>query len=540
METEELQASPATTGIALAIGIGLVATFLAILALGRAMAGGAAPTVPDAGGGVDDGGAPAAVTVELTEFAIGDGSIGVAEGGSITAVNVGSAQHNLAVRGTELTTPDLNGGDEAVLDVSSLSAGTYEVLCTIAGHEAAGMVGTLTVGAGGDGGTDGGTAGGDPGEELTGMARAEWLNANYQASVGAFAGAWLGSEDEPPSGPVTEGWGNQVMTGERQDDGSLLFELTLDETEWEVAPGEWVEAVGYNGMVPGPMLKVDVGETVVLRIHNELDDQTTTIHPHGIFMHPQEVDGVGYISHDPTFPGETDEWVFETKEPSVGMYHGHDNGVHQVINGAFGAWIVGDLVQDWDLEQLVEDMSDQAANILPDEKVMILNDAGEIGLTLNGKSFPATEPYVMEEGQQQILHYYNEGLTPHPMHLHNNAQLVFAKDGFPLEQPYFADTVNVAPGERYSVLIFGEVPGVWVFHCHILTHVEKHDGSVFGMFTALVVTESDDPAINDSTEREVGNRNGDGEEAGGDAAPDDAEGDAQGDAQDGDAGDGGT
>ena len=159
-------------------------------------------------------------------------------------------------------------------------------------------------------------------------------------------------------------------------------------------------------------MKVDVGDTVTLRINNGLDDQSTTLHPHGIFMHPFEVDGVGYISHDPTMPGETYEVTFEAKEPSVGMYHGHDNGVDQVINGAFGAWIVG--------EMPLPAIADNVVN----EKVMVLNDAGNIGLTLNAKSFPATEPYVLKQGEQFLLHYYNEGLTAHPMHLHNNAQLV--------------------------------------------------------------------------------------------------------------------
>jgi FtsP/CotA-like multicopper oxidase with cupredoxin domain len=96
------------------------------------------------------------------------------------------------------------------------------------------------------------------------------------------------------------------------------------------------------------------------------------------------------------------------------------------------------------------------------------------------------------------------------MHLHHLPQLVVAKDGFALEQPYWADTVNVAPGERYTVLILtsrndtrldvdGNVvgegldgAGIWAFHCHILTHAESDQG-LFGMVTAFVVlpTEAD-------------------------------------------------
>ena len=83
---------------------------------------------------------------------------------------------------------------------------------------------------------------------------------------------------------------------------------------------------------------------------------------------------------------------------------------------------------------------------------MVLNDAGVIGLSLDGKSFPATTPIVANVGDWIRLTYFNEGLQVHPMHLHGFEQIVVAKDGEPLDHPYAADTVLVAPGERYTVL----------------------------------------------------------------------------------------
>ena len=65
-------------------------------------------------------------------------------------------------------------------------------------------------------------------------------------------------------------------------------------------------------------------------------------------------------------------------------------------------------------------------------------------------------------------------------------QIVIAKDGHPLPQPVTQDTVTVAPGERYTVLVHATEPGVWAWHCHILPHAERSDG-MFGMVTALVV-----------------------------------------------------
>ena len=474
METNEETITGSSLGVTLALGAAVIAVILSVFALGRALAG---DSGGDGGGG--GGGGPSSVDVTLTEFEISPATINVAEGDGLNVTNDGTATHNLKLRDGSLGTADLNAGDAATLDLSSLAAGSHDIFCSIAGHAEAGMTGTLVVG---------GEAGEDPGAALTGAARAEWLRANYEASVAAFPAE-------------TEAIGNQVMEPEVLADGTKVFELTIDETRWEVAPGEFVDAIAYNGMVPGPTIKIDVGDRVTIRLVNSLDDQATTIHPHGIFMHPFEVDGVGYVSHDPTMPGETYEVTFVAKEPSVGMYHGHDNGVEQVINGAFGAWLVGDI---WDFVDLPAEV-----NNIVGERVMVLNDAGEVGLTLNAKSFPATEPYVLKKGEQLVMHYYNEGLTAHPMHLHNNAQLVIAKDGYPLAQPYHLDTLNVAPGERYTVVIFAEAPGVWVYHCHILTHVERDDGSVFGMFTALIVEDSGDAAVDADTSRTAGNgRNG--------------------------------
>jgi FtsP/CotA-like multicopper oxidase with cupredoxin domain len=63
---------------------------------------------------------------------------------------------------------------------------------------------------------------------------------------------------------------------------------------------------------------------------------------------------------------------------------------------------------------------------------------------------------------------------------------VFAEDGALLPAPCQCDTLNVAPGQRFDVIIDCQEPGVWAFHCHILTHAESPHG-MFGMVTALII-----------------------------------------------------
>ena len=89
---------------------------------------------------------------------------------------------------------------------------------------------------------------------------------------------------------------------------------------------------------------------------------------------------------------------------------------------------------------------------------MILNDAGTIGLTLNGKSFPATAPITAKLGDWVQIDYFNEGLQAHPMHLHGVEQLVFAKDGIPLARAVQGGHRALSPGERYSVLVHADEP----------------------------------------------------------------------------------
>src|SRR5262245_43819621 len=84
--------------------------------------------------------------VTLSEFAIDPAMIDVPAGGTLAVHNGGTTAHNLQVLGTDLATPDLQPGDTATLDLSSLKPGDYTVFCAIPGHRAAGMHAMLMLG----------------------------------------------------------------------------------------------------------------------------------------------------------------------------------------------------------------------------------------------------------------------------------------------------------------------------------------------------------------------------------------------------------
>ena len=209
-----------------------------------------------------------------------------------------------------------------------------------------------------------------------------------------------------------------------------VLELTCAETPWEGQPENVTKALTSNGILPGADIRVTQGDKVRVIVHNEMS-QSTGVHWHGVIV-PNNMDGVPFITQPPIKTGETFTYEFETKNSGTHMYHSHHNAAEQVTRGLLGAFII----DPQDPSQDPEYDSDYT---------LVLNDAGT-GFALNGKSFPYTQPIVAKLGEKVRIRYMNEGLVIHPMHLHGLEQVVFAKDGWNLPQPYTCDTLNIAPG----------------------------------------------------------------------------------------------
>jgi FtsP/CotA-like multicopper oxidase with cupredoxin domain len=280
--------------------------------------------------------------------------------------------------------------------------------------------------------------------------------------------------DQRTKGANTKGAGNQKLAPKVLADGTKEFDITAKVVDWQVSPTKTVRAWTYNGTVPGPWIKVSSGDKVKLVVHNELP-QSTVVHWHGIEV-PNSMDGVPDVTQPPIKPGKTFTYSFTAHGPALGIYHSHDYADHQVPDGMFGMFQIDNVPLPAGVGPVTQEVP------------MVLNDSGAIGLSLNGKSFPATAPIVAHPGDTVLVDYQNEGQMIHPMHLHGIPQLVIAKDGFPLPAPYYVDTLLIGPGERYTVAVrpTADELGVWAFHCHILTHAESSEG-MFGMVTTFIV-----------------------------------------------------
>ena len=408
--------------------------------------------------------APVTIAASLTEFAIGPNMIHAPAGRALRfeVTNDGAAPHTFAVEvdGVLQGTPEIQPGDSATLEVPALEAGTYRTLCTVSGHDQAGMVGELMVMEEGAVAAAGGT--GPTGATGEAVSVQDMLDG-HEAGVAAFPAE-------------TEGFGNEPLEPTIEGDVKI-FELTATELEWETSPGVSVNAMAFNGTVPGPEIRVSPGDKVRIVLRNEMS-QPTVLHFHGVTV-PNDMDGVPFITQDPIMPGGFFTYEFEVVDPpGMYVYHSHFNSTEQVGKGLYGAFFVQPRNDDWG--------SLYDADIAV-EHTMFLGD-GPTGFVLNGKEFPATQPIVAALGDDVLIHLSNDGAQIHPMHLHGYHFQVVAEDGFVLDPAnrYMADTLAVAPGQRFDILVKAEYPGVWAYHCHILPHVEGPHG-MYGMVTALIV-----------------------------------------------------
>ena len=448
---------------------GSLAAMLAIVSLVGAAC------VSDAGnegaGGADEqaAAAPATVEVMLSDFTIDPSAIEVPSGQPLTfsIMNHGQTPHTfgVVVDGQTLESEQVAPGATGTLDVPALEAGTYDALCTVPGHKDLGMVATVVASEGGGTTVAAGATGATGAAAGHSSMSASEMAALHEEGVNAFL---EGGQTDTTGGTLIE---PRIVKGVK------VYDMTMEQVDWEISKGVTKPAMAFNGIVPGPEVRVQQGDHVRFVFQNQLD-QPTTVHFHGLTV-PNSEDGVPYITQPPIMPGEYWTYEFTIQDPpGMYVYHSHFNSTEQVGSGLYGALIVEPKRHDWK----------PLYGAQPDEEFSMFLGDGPLDYVINGKSFPATAPLVASLNDWVLIHIANDGSLLHPMHLHGYHFQVVGEDGFPLaaQNRYMADTLVVAPGSRFDIMVHATEPGAWAFHCHILPHVEGPEG-MFGMVTALVV-----------------------------------------------------
>ncbi|MDA1092633.1 MAG: multicopper oxidase family protein [Acidobacteria bacterium] len=157
------------------------------------------------------------------------------------------------------------------------------------------------------------------------------------------------------------GWDDHIKLSEavdlNADPGIVEVALNAHVATVTVAPGVDVEAWTYNGTIPGPLIRAQVGDRVIVHYTNNLP-RPSTVHWHGLRV-PIEMDGVPGYSQAPVAVGDSFTYDFIVPDAGTFWYHPHVMSAAQVGFGLYGAFVVEDPDEDLGIaDELVIVLSD--------------------------------------------------------------------------------------------------------------------------------------------------------------------------------------
>jgi manganese oxidase len=252
-------------------------------------------------------------------------------------------------------------------------------------------------------------------------------------------------------------------------DGVLSLHLEIARGEWHPEADDGmalpVYAFGESGhplQNPGPLIRVPQGTDVHASLHNSL-----TV--------PITVRGLGEPGSDAAVhvaPGATEQVSFKPTTPGVYFYWGASAvadvklryGIDSELTGAIVVDPPGQITRD---EIFVIEMISERAGLSSRQTLA----------TINGKSWPFTQHFRYEIGQQVHWRWINATNEPHALHLHGFYFRVDAYNHGGRIERYsgnsrpLAVTQRIAQGDTFDMSWSPERAGKWLFHCHMLQHM---------------------------------------------------------------------
>ena len=197
----------------------------------------------------------------------------------------------------------------------------------------------------------------------------------------------------------------------------------------------------YNGIAPGPEIRVKKGERIQVKFTKRLEEPTS-VHWHGIRI-DNKMDGVSGLTQEPVQPGESFLYDFIAPDAGTYWYHAHNKSWNEVARGLYGPLIVTDpepvFDKDHDLILVIDDWRlgpDGALDIASIGSMMDWSHGGRLGnwLMTNGEIFPKRRLNAGEHYRLRLINASNARV------LEINPNQIGAKvigyDGQTLEQPF--------------------------------------------------------------------------------------------------------
>ncbi|GIT87353.1 multicopper oxidase family protein [Roseobacter sp. OBYS 0001] len=226
-----------------------------------------------------------------------------------------------------------------------------------------------------------------------------------------------------------------------------------------LAPAEYPETRiwGYDGTVPGPILRAQQGQRISRVFQNDLP-QASSVHWHGIRI-DNAMDGVPGMTQAAVEPGATFLYDFVLPDAGTYWYHPHNRTYEQMARGLYGALIVDEATgaPEVDLDEvlLLDDwrLSDDAQIAEGFGNMRDWSHAGRIGnwITVNGDGGWSRAVPCLARMRLRLVNTANARIFT--LAARGLEGWVVALDGMPLEPPQPLAELTLAPAQRADIIV---------------------------------------------------------------------------------------
>jgi FtsP/CotA-like multicopper oxidase with cupredoxin domain len=242
---------------------------------------------------------------------------------------------------------------------------------------------------------------------------------------------------------------------ERSTNGQL--QVRLEATPGQILlAGRQAAALGYNGGIPGPTLRVRAGDVLRIGLVNKLA-QATNLHVHGLHVSPEGNGDNVFTSVD---PGGTFEYEYRLPAdhpPGVYWYHPHHHGMvaDQIFAGLFGAIIVEDpepIESSVERVLVISDTTLDGLGNIPavPEMEQMMGREGEL-ILVNGQSNPQ---FSARPGQRDRWRIINTCVARYlRLRLDGQQLQLLGMDSGRFPTPKTVDELLLTPGNRADLLV---------------------------------------------------------------------------------------
>lgn len=266
------------------------------------------------------------------------------------------------------------------------------------------------------------------------------------------------------------------------------YALTIAPVSLELAPGKTIKTIGYNGQVPGPLIRVREGRTVTIDIANHCAN-AEIVHWHGLKI-PSLADGAMEEGAPMIDPGKTQRVSFTAKPAGTRWYHTHAAAetdlTKGLYSGQFGFFYIEPThepgaydrevflaLHHWEPQWV--SLQDIRKGPPPDNGLEVIYGAASI----NDKALGQGDPIKVKSGERVLFRICNTSATQETaLALPGHSFTIVALDGNPLATPQPAESLYLAPAERIDAICEMKNPGVWVFGSVIDDERQKGMGVV--------------------------------------------------------------